>query len=178
MDHTKTILLISANAYVNPYPVYPLGISYIYTYLKKRLPQHNIRTFDFNLGSLSDLKVILNDGAFDIVGVSLRNLDDNQIDEKNSFISWYMTVMEVIRDNSIAKVVIGGTGFSIFPGLMFDTLQPDFGIKGEGEESLLQLINCIDSDSDFSKIEGLVYRNPEHEIIVNPRTRFLDSLEL
>jgi radical SAM superfamily enzyme YgiQ (UPF0313 family) len=178
VDQTKNILLISANAYVNPYPVYPLGISYLYTYLKKRLPQHSISTFDFNHGSLSDLKVILNDGAFDIVGVSLRNLDDNQIDEKNSFISWYITVMEVIRSQSKAKVVIGGTGFSIFPGLMFDTLRPDFGIKGEGEESLLQLINCLDSDSDFSNIEGLVYRTTSDEIIINPRTRFLDSLEL
>jgi radical SAM superfamily enzyme YgiQ (UPF0313 family) len=178
VDHTKNILLISANAYINPYPVYPLGISYLYTYLKKRLPQHNISTFDFNNGSLSDLKVILNDGDFDIVGVSLRNLDDNQIDEKNSFITWYMTVMEVIRTNSKAKVVVGGTGFSIFPGLMFDTLRPDFGIKGEGEESFLQLINCIDGETDFSSIEGLVYRTPSNEIKVNPRTRFLDSLEL
>jgi radical SAM superfamily enzyme YgiQ (UPF0313 family) len=75
-------------------------------------------------------------------------------------------------------VVIGGPGFSIFPELIFNTLQPDFGIKGEGEEALFQLIGCIDNDSDFKHIEGLVYLASGNEIKVNPRTSFLRSLEL
>jgi radical SAM superfamily enzyme YgiQ (UPF0313 family) len=174
----KNILLISANAYTNPYPVYPLGISYLHTYLKKRLPYHAISTFDFNHGSMSDLTGILSKKTFGIIGVSLRNIDNNQINEKNSFMSSYRMIMKIVREHSTAKVIAGGTGFSIFPELIFDTLNPDFGIKGEGEESLLQLINCIENDSDYKSIEGLVYRNSSNEIKVNPRTTFLDSLEL
>jgi radical SAM superfamily enzyme YgiQ (UPF0313 family) len=175
---TKNILLVSANAFTTPYPVYPLGISYLVTYLKKRLPDHNIITFDFNRGSISDFSVVLANGDFGIIGVSLRNIDDNQIYEKNSFIAWYSRIMEVIRTQSSAKVVIGGTGFSIFPELLFETLRPDFGIKGEGEESLLQLICCLENNSDYMNIEGLVYKTPLDDIKVNPRTRFLNSLEL
>jgi radical SAM superfamily enzyme YgiQ (UPF0313 family) len=178
VSQTKNILLISANNYTTPYPVYPLGISYLYTYLTKRLPQHNIRTFDFNRGSMSDFAGILSEGAFDIIGVSLRNVDDNQINERNSFIAYYRKIVEVIREQSSAKVVVGGSGFSIFPELIFQTLQPDFGIKGEGEESLLQLIGCIENDSDYKNIEGLVYKTNTNEIKVNPRTGFLNSLEL
>ena len=33
----KKLLFVSANRYANPYPVYPLGISYISTYLQERL---------------------------------------------------------------------------------------------------------------------------------------------
>lgn len=178
MRSAKNILLISANAYTTPYPVYPLGISYLYTYLKKRLPYYNFRFFDFNRQSLSDFTEILSNGTFDIVGISLRNIDDNNINEKNSFIGWYKQIIGVVRAESSAKVVVGGPGFSIFPELIFDILEPNFGIKGEGEEALLQLIGCIDNDSDYKHIEGLVYKTSSNEIKVNPRTNFINSLEL
>jgi radical SAM superfamily enzyme YgiQ (UPF0313 family) len=178
VNSTKNILLISANSFTTPYPVYPLGISYLYTYLTKRLPQHKFRIFDFNRQSLSDLTGILSTERFDIIGVSLRNIDDNNIYEKNNFISWYKQIISVLRSESPARIVLGGPGFSIFPELIFETLQPDFGIKGEGEESFLQLISSMDNDSDFRHIEGLVYKTLSGEIKVNPRTKFLNSLEL
>jgi len=175
---TKNILLVSANTYKVPYPVYPLGISYLYTYLKSRLPNYNIHFFDFNLKSLTDFSVLLSNSNFDMVGVSLRNIDDTNIYKKNSFIDGYVQIIAAIRAGSSAKVVIGGPGFSIFPGLLFQTLQPDFGIKGEGENALLQLIECIDNQSDYSSIEGLVYKPENENIKVNPRATYLTSPEL
>jgi len=175
---TKNILLVSANTYTTPYPVYPLGISYLYTYLKNRLPHYNFHFFDFNLQSLSDFVKTLSNVEFDVVGVSLRNVDDTNIYKKNSFIDGYEHILSTIRSASSAKVVIGGPGFSIFPEQIFESLQPDFGIKGEGEESLLQLIRCIDNHSDYREIEGLVYKTDTTKIKVNPRTTYLNSLEL
>lgn len=178
MSPTKNILLVSANTYTTPYPVYPLGISYLYTYLKNRLPHYNFHFFDFNLQSLSDFVKTLSNVEFDVVGVSLRNVDDTNIYKKNSFIDGYEQIVSTIRSASSAKVVVGGPGFSIFPEQIFETLQPDFGIKGEGEEALLQLIKCIDNHLDYSQIEGLVYKISPSGIKVNPRTTYLNSLEL
>ncbi|MCE5344954.1 MAG: radical SAM protein [Bacteroidales bacterium] len=178
MSSIKNILLVSANAYSNPYPVYPLGISYLHTYLKKQLPLFNFSIFDFNRQSLSDFKGILSTGDIDIVGVSLRNIDDTNIYRKNSFIDWYRQVIETVRNASTAKVIIGGPGFSIFPVILFNILKPDFGIKGEGEESLLELIGCIDKNADYKRIEGLVYKTLSGRIKINPRTTYLNSLEL
>jgi radical SAM superfamily enzyme YgiQ (UPF0313 family) len=178
VGHKRNILLISANAYITPYPVYPLGISYLYTYLKKNLPQHNYSIFDFNRKSLIDLEKQLTTGNFDFVCVSIRNVDDNNVYEKNSFIAWYKQIIEVVKAHSVAKIIVGGPGFSIFPELIFDTLNADFGIKGEGEESLLKLLKSIEENKDFKDIEGLVYRTKTNEIKVNPRTSFLNSLEL
>jgi radical SAM superfamily enzyme YgiQ (UPF0313 family) len=178
VSSTKNILLVSANNYTTPYPVYPLGVSYLYTYLKKRLPQYNFRFFDFNRQTLSDFNELLTNENFNFIGISLRNVDDTNIYEKNSFIAWYKQIIEAARKKSKAKLIIGGPGFSIFPELIFDTLQPDFGIKGEGEESILQLINSIDNNEDFQTIEGLVFRTSSNEIKVNPRKNYLNSLEL
>jgi len=175
---TKNILLVSANTFTTPYPVYPLGISYLYTYLKNRLPDYNIHFFDFNLKSITDFTELLSNHNFDIVGVSLRNIDDTNIYSKNSFIDGYKIIISAIRETSSAKVVIGGPGFSIFPQQIFGTLQPDFGIKGEGEDALLQLIRCIDNQVDYRDIEGLVYKTDTTKIAVNPRNNHLNSLEL
>jgi radical SAM superfamily enzyme YgiQ (UPF0313 family) len=178
MSSAKNILLVSANTFNIPYRVYPLGIAYLYTYLKKQLPQHNFLFFDFNLQSLSDFTELLSRGDFDFVGISLRNIDDTNIFKQNSSIAWYKQIMVHVRLVSTAKVIVGGPGFSIFPELIFESLQPDFGIKGEGEEALLQLVDCLCKNLDFHHIEGLVYRKSPTEIIVNPRTSFLKSLEL
>jgi radical SAM superfamily enzyme YgiQ (UPF0313 family) len=174
----RKILLISANAFTTPYPVYPLGISYLITYLEKRLPDYCFSFFDFNTQSINDLTEKLKSNKFDIVGISLRNIDDINIFEKNSFIGWYKTIFQIVRENTNAIIVAGGPGFSIFPELLFETLQPDFGIKGEGEEALFQLIKSIGGNLDHENIEGLVYRTSSGKVTVNPKTSFLKSLEL
>jgi radical SAM superfamily enzyme YgiQ (UPF0313 family) len=178
MSATKNILFVSANTLTNPYPVYPIGISYLYTYLGKRLPQHNFMFFDFNRHTLDEFETFLKSSRFDIIGISLRNIDDTNIFEKNCFVTWYRQILESTRKWSSAKVILGGSGFSIFPEQLFNELKPDFGIKGEGEETLLQLIENIDKPEVYTSIEGLTYKNADGKIIINPRTNFLRSLEL
>ena len=178
MKENKRILLISANSYTDPYPVYPLGISYLLTYLKKNLPENTYTLFDFNRRSLDDLSDTLREGNYDIICISLRNVDDINIYEKNSFIAWYNKIVDTVRSGTKAVVILGGPGFSIFPELIFDTLNADYGIKGEGEESLLQLIKGIENKTESKNIEGLVYRKENGEIIVNSRKNYLNSLEL
>ncbi len=178
MKESKNILLISANSHTDPYPVYPLGISYLVTYLKKYLPDNNYKLFDFNRESLTDLSDNLRNGDFDVICISLRNVDDINIYEKNSFIASYRKIVETVRAATNAIVIVGGPGFSIFPELIFDTLSADYGIKGEGEESLLQLLESIGNKTGTMEIEGLVYRSANGEIKLNGRKNYLNSLEL
>jgi radical SAM superfamily enzyme YgiQ (UPF0313 family) len=178
LEQKRKILLISANSYTDPYPVYPLGVSYLFTYLKKNLPENDYSIFDFNRKTLADLTALLTDEKPEIICVSLRNVDDNNIYEKNSFIAWYCKIIETVRASSEAILIIGGPGFSIFPEQIFETLNANYGVKGEGEESLLRLIINIDKPSELKDIEGLVYRNDSGHVIVNPRKSYLSSLEL
>jgi len=63
------------------------------------------------------------------------------------------------------------------PELIFDKLKPDFAVKGEGESSLLGLINSLENGHDFSTIEGLVYRN-DSGIHLNPRHTYTQNLDI
>jgi radical SAM superfamily enzyme YgiQ (UPF0313 family) len=171
----KRIALVSANTYRVPYPVYPLGVSYLSSYLSVHLPESYIRLFDFNHENDEEFACFLREGRFDIVGISLRNVDDVNIFAQNSFIAGYKRIMRIARENTQAVIVIGGPGFSIFPELLFGELNPDYGVRGEGEESLRGLIAALSAGKDASDVEGLVYRDAKGAIRINGRHSYLSS---
>ncbi len=176
-DRQAKILIVSANTFDEPYKVYPLGVSYLCSYLQKWSPQTRVDTYDMNFGSPGELSQRLRKERYDIVGLSLRNIDDNNLFSKNSFVEWYRTLARTVRESCDAVLVLGGAGFSIFPGLLLDELGADYGIKGEGEAALCDLVGCIAENRSPEGIEGLVFRTPEG-IKINPRTTFTRNPEL
>ena len=176
MEKTK-ILLISANIFKIPYPVYPLGISYLKSYFDSKRPDFEVRLFDFNLQSSEQLINELNSFTPDFVGVSMRNVDDVNSLNQESFIGHYKQIVDTVKQNSKAVTVAGGSGFSIFPEKLYDELGTDFGIYGEGEESLQQLIDSIQCKKDYTSVEGLIFKQ-NGKTIFNTKSKFLRSLDL
>ena len=177
MEH-PSVLLISGNQLKVPYPVYPLGVSYLATYLRKNIPEIKVDVFDFNLQTIEQLRQTIKDAQPNVVGISLRNIDNVNVFDTQNFIEYYRSIISNIRIHSKAKVVIGGAGYSIFPERLFEYLQPDFGIRGEGEESFRKLIVALNETlPDFESIEGLVYRTNEG-IKVNNRINYTKNLHL
>jgi len=174
------LCFISANNYQNPYPVYPIGVSYLMTYLEERLPECEISLFDCNIdGDYDHLHDFFKNGRYDMAAVSLRNIDDNNVFSDNRFITHYEALVKTLRSaDSSVPIVIGGPGFSIFPELIFDRLKVEYGIKGEGEESLTKLINALNKGLPTNDIEGLVYKNHKGEILINDRKTFIHSPKL
>lgn len=175
---TPSILIVSANTYGIPYPAYPLGVSYLKSYLEVDIPTAKVEIWDFNLQNIDQFRQQIQAANYDYICISLRNIDDTNVRARNSFIEWYRTIIESARLNSNARIIIGGAGYSIFPELLFEELRADFAIHGEGEVSLSQLIRALDQGTDYIAIQGLVYRNSAGEIVVNPRTEFSRSMIL
>jgi len=85
----KRLLLVSANTYANPYPVYPLGVSYLKTYLEGKTEGLDIRIFDFMNHKMEEYAHVLKSYKPDYTGISLRNIDDVNIYRQESFIAHY-----------------------------------------------------------------------------------------
>ena len=173
----KKVALISANVYKVPYPVYPLGISYLASYLSSMLPdEFEIKLYDFNLEESRPFDGFMQEHDFLLVGLSIRNFDDStNVHSDNIFIKKYKEIMRIVRTHTDKPVVVGGSGFSVFPDLMFNELNPDYGIQGEGEESLRQLILAVDGGREPYEIEGLAYRLPDGTFRVNKRTNYISA---
>ncbi len=173
----RRILFISANSYTKPYPVYPLGIAYLSTYLREKLHGFTIRTFDFNLNGKESFIKTLREFKPHYTGFSFRNIDDVDVNDIKEFTSEYKRGIELVREHTDSIVIIGGSGFSIFPEILFDALSPDFAIYGEGEESMYDLINSLEDQSSYKQIEGLIYRD-NGELKLNQKKHFLKNPSL
>ena len=174
----RKLLLISANQYCSPYPIYPIGISYLSTYLKTELPDFEILSFDMNFKTLEQLAIFIQEQKPDYIGVSIRNIDNSNSYDGTNSIPAYNKIIHIVRQQSSKPLIIGGAGFSIYAQTLFETFQPDFAIKGEGEKSLTDLLNCLENNLDYTKIQGLIYRDENDKIIINPRNEFARRLSV
>jgi radical SAM superfamily enzyme YgiQ (UPF0313 family) len=146
----------------------PLGLCYLAGVLRNE--RYQIKILDINLLGFSDeetLRVIIKEQP-DIIGLYATTLGIEAAEE----------LAEKIKDNfPQITVVIGGPHIS---GYGKETLQCrdfDFGIIGEGEMSLLELVKHIENgDKDFQVLAGLVYRKGG-EIIQNEARSPIQDLD-
>jgi radical SAM superfamily enzyme YgiQ (UPF0313 family) len=160
------VLLISANEYDVPYAVFPLGLAQLNAALREA--GHPTRWVDC-LADGDALEGALADYQPDWVGVSLRNIDDVAFRKRQTFYGTFAALCARIRQASRARIVVGGSGFSIFPERLLEQSGADFGIQGEGEAGLLALLAAVEQGTGYRTVPGLVYRengrvrcNPQH----------------
>jgi radical SAM superfamily enzyme YgiQ (UPF0313 family) len=159
------VLLISANGYDVPYAVFPLGLAQVNAAL--RAAGHATRWVDC-LADTDPIERALEEFQPDFVGVSLRNIDDVAFKKRETFYGTLFALCERIRQRSAARILVGGSGFSIFPEQLLERSGADFGIQGEGEASLLALLAACEAGADYREIPGLVYRE-NGRILRNPQ---------
>jgi radical SAM superfamily enzyme YgiQ (UPF0313 family) len=165
LDMASKILLISINQCDEPYPVFPLGLAYIASALQQA--GHQTRLMDWQMDN-PEIAGTLAEFRPDIAGISLRNIDDVLIRKRQTFYDGLGGLCAEIKRLSPCPIILGGSGFSIFPEELLASSRADFGIQGEGEDSVVSLVSALEQKKDPSSISGLVFWNADR-IIVNPR---------
>jgi len=66
------------------------------------------------------------------------------------------TYLAPIKEQSRAVLILGGSGFTIFPDELMTVFGADFGITGEAEEAFPLLLQALELGGDPSQIEGVV----------------------
>ncbi|GAB4483006.1 MAG: B12-binding domain-containing radical SAM protein [Thermodesulfovibrionales bacterium] len=134
-------LLISPNREHIPDPVFPLGIAYVAAALRKRGHETSVLDLCFSGDADRDLSDRIRGFMPDVVGISLRNVDDVSYPKQHSFLEEYRRTVTAVRSLTDAPVVLGGSGFTIMPEEFLEALRADFGIVGEGEEAFPDLLD-------------------------------------
>jgi radical SAM superfamily enzyme YgiQ (UPF0313 family) len=158
------VLLISANRCTLPDPVFPLGLTYLNSALRRA--GHDTHWVD-SLAGAEEIEDVLAGYQPDVVGISIRNIDDVIIRKRETFFDNLSSLGEVVRQKIKGSVVVGGSGFSIFPREIMELTGADYGIRGEGEAGFVSLLANLNDGRNFSTIPGLVYRE-NGKILTNP----------
>jgi len=163
--------------------IFPIGLCYIASALK----EHQVEILDLNT---SDEPFRMLTGKLrsynpEVVGISLRNIDTTQKrDPFYYFQSLAPTVRLVKVESSFSKVIIGGSGFSMFAEKIMKRIpEIDLGVYLEGEESFPELLLSLDKPEN---VKGIFFRRngavqftglrplPDVETLVTPYRHGVD----
>jgi radical SAM superfamily enzyme YgiQ (UPF0313 family) len=152
------ILLISVNRERIPFPVFPLGLAYIARALSEE--GHRIEVMDlcFSQEISVDLNNTLHHFQPELIGISLRNLDNLTYPTSISYLKEVEEVIRICRRSSSSPLVIGGSGYSLAPEELLQHLNVDFGMVGEGEEVFLQFVRSLERGDPVSPSPCLLMR--------------------
>jgi radical SAM superfamily enzyme YgiQ (UPF0313 family) len=162
------ITLINANT-IKP-PLSPVGVLYIAAYLKSQGLQVHI----VDIGMEKDIPSALDAVAKQqpgLIGISIRNIDSAQMRLNQYFLPGALAIVRAVRDRfHRIPVVLGGAGFSLAPHEIMRLSGADYGIIGEGEGALHELIKRLQNGQAVESVAGLIYKaDPGHYTANRPR---------
>jgi radical SAM superfamily enzyme YgiQ (UPF0313 family) len=160
---------VSANTETINMPVLPLGMAFV----ARASEEAGHEVYQINLmaepEALKTLAKRIQKIQPEIIGLSVRNIDDQVSLQPRFLLDPVKAIVSTCRQNSEAKIVLGGAGYSIFPKQVLSYLNADMGIQGEGERSFVMLLDKLKNNEDLSDIPGLYHADGT---IANPPDHF------
>jgi radical SAM superfamily enzyme YgiQ (UPF0313 family) len=103
----------------------------------------------------------------ELVGMTFRNVDDCFWPSGASFLPTLRETVAGLRQRTEAPVVLGGVGYSILAAEILEYTGADFGVRGDGEQAVVQLLDELRGPRRFERVDGLIYRQ-EGSLRINP----------
>lgn len=147
----------------------PLGLAYLAAAIKENRADdvEIIDTIALNY-NLKDLQEHLQRIKSDVVGISI--LTPMYLVAKDTI----KIVRETLKD---AIIIVGGPHVTIFPK---ETLKENndinYAVIGEGEETIIELLESIEKNKSKNKIKGIAYKK-DNKIVINEPRGFIKDLD-
>lgn len=149
----KKVLLVNTNTEQAPYPVPPVGICMLASRLENT---YETKVYDGVFSGCEGLVETVLQFKPDYIGFSIRNIDDVVADRRFYYVDAVIkNFIEPVRKATSVPVILGGSGFSIFPEELMSLSKADFGIAGDGIEPLPRLLAVLDKGDDPSGIPNV-----------------------
>jgi radical SAM superfamily enzyme YgiQ (UPF0313 family) len=153
------VLLVSANTEQFNMPAMPLGLACVAEATKNA--GHDVTMLDlmFEMDAATVLKKMIAEFRPECIGISVRNIDDQNIETPRFLLDKVKEVVALCRNQTNVLIVLGGAGYSLFPESALAYLEADMGIEGEGEIAFPALLARLENNSDLSGLPGLYARD-------------------
>ncbi|NVN98808.1 MAG: cobalamin B12-binding domain-containing protein [Geobacteraceae bacterium] len=145
------------------FDIFPVGLAYIASSLKQAGHEALLYVFTNEQKMLAELSK----ANFDFVatgGLSSQYLDIKKI-------------LFTARKSGI-KTIAGGGIITSEPELMLRALCPDFGVIGEGEETIVEFLQAFEMGRELSAVKGICYIDNDKFVVTENRKQLeeLDTL--
>lgn len=148
----------------------PLGLLYLSAYIRTK-SDHQLKIIDLRLKStpIENRLAEIKEWLPDVVGITGMSIEWENIRH----------IALTLRNHLGDKValVAGGPHATAFSRMVLEKTPIDYLVKGEGEETFLQLLNALDSGRDTCSVMGLVLRSKDGAIIETGQRPPLEDLD-
>ncbi|MBM3233662.1 B12-binding domain-containing radical SAM protein [Candidatus Pacearchaeota archaeon] len=168
------MLLPGEHGRLSIYP--PLGLAYIAAAIENK---HEVEILDavleewkkvekgFHGMRFEEIAKIVKKKKPDVVGITGLSFISESIHE---------TINAVKRINLKVKIIVGGPYATNSPKDLMKNKNVDFAVLGEGEKTILELLDAIKNKKTIKKVKGIIYREKNNIRFTKPR-KFIEDLE-
>ena len=151
------ILLISTNRNTLPMPVMPIGACIVAHAAESA--GHTVFFLDlmFTKDPLADIEAALSLRMPDVVALSVRNIDNNDMRGTVFFLDDLQNFVDAIRSRTCAPIILGGAALGVMPEQILRLAPVTCAVVGDGEMVFPQLLERISRDERFSDLPSVAF---------------------
>lgn len=145
----------------------PIGLLYIAAYLRKHQPSWDVRIYDSQVAE-QDFREYIDELRPDVVGITCQSA---------LVYSTLETARIVKEKNSGTLVAVGGVHASLRPRDLLVSETVDVVVRGEGEETFLDMCTAFQRQGSLAGIPGISYKEGLSAITDNPDRAMAGDLD-
>jgi len=149
--------------------MFPLGIGYVSAVLKKAGYPVDCLNLNHHEGTVGEImKQALDRKKYDFVGTG------------NNALGYGVTegiINAAKKHDSKPRTILGGPIITTEPDVVFNLLNPDFAVIGEGEETIIELLDHIENGKDIKNVRGVGFRDANNAVVFTERRESSNNLD-
>lgn len=161
------VLIISTNRNRLPVPVMPYGACLVAESAERAGYRINLLDLMLLKDPIKALKRELNMLKPDVVGISIRNIDNNDMKKTVAFFKELSPIFDTISQNADSITIIGGSAVGVMPEELLRYTGASFAVLGDGEIVFPELLDAISKGKDARNINGIAWIE-DNMFIKNP----------
>jgi len=149
------ILIISSNRNQFPMPVIPVGACMIAETAQNA--GHNVRLLDlmFEGDPLNTLQEELKRFKPNVVGFSIRNIDNNDMQYPSFYIKELLPLIDAVKRKTPANIILGGAAVSVMPEALLRYTGATLAVTGDGETVFIKLLERLSEGRSPKDLPGV-----------------------
>ena len=149
------ILIISTNRNALPMPVMPLGACMVAEACERAGHQVTLLDLLFEKDGVAAVKNAVLSARPDAVGLSVRNIDNNDMRDTVFFLDGLRQLVTAVRELTAAPIVLGGSALSVMAEEVLRFAGVSCGVLGDGEEVFPRMVGRLGRGEPFDDLPGI-----------------------
>jgi len=151
------VLIISTNRVNQPMAAIPYGACMVAESLVRK--SHGVRLLDlmFEPDPEGALTQALERYRADVVGISVRNIDNNDMQDTVEYYRDVSLLVETIRQATAAPVVLGGAAVGVMPEALLRYSGADLVVLRDGDSVFPRVVECLSNGGGCADIPNVAW---------------------